>query len=200
MKKTLLSTLLGSIVLTACGGGASQVTPPVDPNKPWSLTKIASAGSVPSDATGCGSYDIVTRGDLNNDGHDDILIGPKARYQPANGCSDPGFTKPIIAYYNPSTKTYNATVATQSVLPEMQWMSVATIGDFNGDGYADVFAVGTGTDYGQPCGEAPVLLLGSNNGLVNMSHLLPRFASYSHQAAWGDFNGDGKTDFVILNN
>ncbi len=202
MKKTLLSTLLGSMVLTACGGGggASPVTPPVDPNKPWSLTKIASAGSVPSGATGCGSYDIVAQGDLNNDGHDDILIGPKARYQPANGCSDPGFTKPIIAYYNPSTKTYSATVATQSVLPEMQWMSVATIGDFNGDGYADVFAVGTGTDYGQPCGEAPVLLLGSNNGLVNMSHLLPRFASYSHQAAWGDFNGDGKTDFVILNN
>jgi hypothetical protein len=166
----------------------------------WSLTKISSAGTIRSDASGCGSYDIVAKGDLNNDGHEDILIGPKGRYKPSQGCNDPGFTKPIVAYYDPRTKEYSASPATQAIMPEMQWTHAATIGDFNGDGYNDIFAVGTGTDYGTPCGEAPILLLGSNSGLVNMSHLLPRLAGYTHQAAWGDFNGDGKTDFVILNN
>lgn len=200
MRKIFLPTLLSSIILTACGGGGSQTVVPLDPNRPWTLTSITSAGSVQSTASGCGSYDIVARGDLNGDGHDDILIGPKARYQPSNGCSDFGFTKPIVAYYDPATKSYSVKAQAQAVMPEMQWTSIATIGDFNGDGYADIFAVGTGTDYGQPCGEAPILLLGSNTGLVNMSHLLPRYAGYTHQAAWGDFNGDGKTDFVILNN
>lgn len=199
MKKTFLALSI-SALLTACGGGGSQTVTPSDPNKAWSLTTMVSGGSVQSDAVGCGSYDIVARGDLNNDGHDDILIGPKAKYQPSSGCNNAGFTKPIVAYYNPLTKTYNSNIATQAVMPEMQWTSIATIGDFNGDGYADIFAVGTGTDYGQPCGEAPILMLGSPTGLVNMSHLLPRFSGYAHQAAWGDFNGDGKTDFVILNN
>jgi hypothetical protein len=166
----------------------------------WSLTQISSAGTIRSDAPGCGSYDIVAKGDLNNDGHEDILIGPKGGYIPSRGCNDPGFTKPIIAYYDPRTKEFSASPATQAIMPEMQWTQVATIGDFNGDGYNDIFAVGTGTDYGTPCGEAPILLLGSNSGLINMSHLLPRFSGYGHQAAWGDFNGDGKTDFVILNN
>lgn len=210
MKKTILATSL-SIILTACGGGSeedpgltavSSVVIPFLPaeNLPWALTKIASAGSVQSDAKSCGSYDIVTKGDLNNDGHEDVVIGPKARYQPANGCSDPGFTRPIVAYYDPLTKTFKSNPATHSVIPEMQWMQAATVGDFNNDGFADLFAVGTGTDYGQPCGEAPILMLGSATGLVNASHLLPRFSMYSHQATWGDFNGDGKTDFVILNN
>ena len=166
----------------------------------WSLTKFTSAGSVLSDAVGCGSYDIVAKGDLNNDGHDDILIGPKARYQPANGCSDPGFSKPIVAYYNPTTKTYDINPATQAAMPEMQWTSDAKIGDFNSDGYADIIAVGVGTDYGQPCGEAPILLLGSATGLVNASNTLPRVANYSEHIVAGDFNSDGKTDFVILSN
>lgn len=201
MKKTVLSALVVS-ALTGCGGGGSaQPTSSVPPtSKSWALTKISNAGSIQSDATGCGTYDIITKGDLNNDGHDDIVIGPKTRYDPATGCADSGFNKLIIGYYDPATKTFKTNSATQAVIPGMQWSSSAVVGDFNKDGYADLFAVGTGTDYGQPCGEAPILLLGSSNGFINASNLLPRFSSYSHQAAWADFNGDGKTDFVILNN
>ena len=179
-------------------GSSSPVQ--VDPIKPWSLTTLSNAGSVLSNAVGCGSYDIVTKGDLNNDGHDDFLLGPKAKYDPSKGCNDSGFTKPIVAYYDPESKTFKLNSATQAAMPEMQWTQAAVIADFNNDGFADMFAVGTGTDYGQPCGEAPILLLGSKNGMVNMSHLLPRFSGYSHQATWGDYNNDGKTDFVILNN
>ena len=198
--KTLIS-IIALASLTACGGGSTTVAPtPIDPNKPWSLTTLSNAGSVLSDSNACGSYDIVSKGDLNNDGHDDFILGPKAKYDPKRGCINPGFTKPIVAYYDPVSKTFKSNAATQAVMPEMQWTQTAYIADFNNDGFADMFAVGTGTDYGQPCGEAPILLLGSKTGMVNMSHLLPRFSGYSHQATWGDYNNDGKTDFVILNN
>ena len=205
IKLTILSSLLvaGCSSLTACGGGGSgSAVPTVEtpPKAAWSLTTLSNGGSVLSDATGCGSYDIVTKGDLNNDGHDDFLIGPKAKYDPSKGCNNSGFTKPIVAYYDPASKTFKLNSATQAVMPEMQWTQAAVIADFNNDGFADMFAVGTGTDYGQPCGEAPILLLGSKTGMVDMSHLLPRFSGYSHQATWGDYNNDGKMDFVILNN
>jgi hypothetical protein len=165
----------------------------------WSLTSILSAGSIKTVGSACGSYDIVAKGDLNNDGNDDIIIGPKVKFT-TPGCITNPFAKPIVALYDPLTKNFNSNASIQSVLPEMQWMQFANIGDFNGDGFKDIFAVGTGTDYGQPCGEAPVLMLGSANGLVDASNFLPRFATYSHQATSGDFNGDGKTDFLILNN
>jgi hypothetical protein len=198
--KNLIS-IIALASLTACGGGSATLPPtPIDPNKPWSLTRLSNAGSVLSDAVGCGSYDIITSGDLNNDGHDDFLIGPKAKYDPSKGCNNSGFTKPIVAYYDPASKTFNLNSATQAVMPEMQWTQAAVIADFNNDGFADLFAVGTGTDYGQPCGEAPILLMGSKTGMINMSHVLPRFSGYAHQATWGDYNNDGKMDFVILNN
>ena len=109
-----------------------------------------------------------------------------------------GETQALI--YNPKTKKFEVDPALQTRMPTMQWGQKAKIGDFNGDGYGDIFAVGTGPDQGQPCGEAPVLMLGSNNGLQDASHMLPRLSGYTHQMAVGDFNGDGKTDFVVLNN
>lgn len=205
MKKQMIATgmslLLTGCSLVGCGGGstASNVDPTPPVSTPWALTAISNAGNIPTVGSACGSYDIVTAGDLNNDGYDDIIVGPKVRFN-TPGCTVNSFAKPVVALYDPLTKTYNSNAAIQAAFPEMQWMQYAAINDFNGDGFKDIFAVGTGTDYGQACGEAPVLMLGSANGLVDASDLLPRFATYSHQATTGDFNGDGKTDFLILNN
>lgn len=205
MKKQIASSLLLLLVtgcsLTACGGGGD--TAPSTPSTPvstaWSLTSVSAGGNISASGSACGSYDIVTAGDVNNDGYDDIIVGPKVRFN-TPGCTTNAFAKPVVAIYNPTTKSFGSDPSIQAVFPEMQWMQYATINDFNGDGHKDIFAVGTGTDYGQACGEAPVLMLGTANGLVDASNLLPRFATYSHQATHGDFNGDGKTDFLILNN
>jgi hypothetical protein len=172
---------------------------PLDPLK-WSLTSIIDAGEIdmsvyaPMAPNQNGHYDLLATGDLNGDGHDDLLIAPKVWdvFTP--------YVKLVVAFYNSKTKKFEVDPALQTRMPTMQWGQKAKIGDFNGDGYGDIFVVGTGPDQGQPCGEAPVLMLGSKNGLQDASHLLPRFSGYAHQMAVGDFNGDGKTDFVVLNN
>jgi hypothetical protein len=208
MKKQLIATALISLLtgcsLTACGGGGGSVATQPQPEKPevnipWELSVLNDGGRLSASGSSCGTYDIVTKGDLNNDGNDDLVLGPKVRFS-TPGCTTHAFTKPVIAFYDATTKSYTTNPVVNNSLPEMQWMQYASIADFNGDGYKDMFAVGTGTDYGQACGEAPIMMMGSANGLVDVSNILPRFSMYSHQATSGDFNGDGKTDFLILNN
>ena len=172
---------------------------PLDPMK-WSLTSLVDAGEIdmsvyaPMALNQNGHYDLLATGDLNGDGHDDLLIAPKVWdvFTP--------YVKLVVAFYNPRTKKFEVDPVLQTRMPTMQWGQKAKIADFNGDGYKDIFIVGTGPDQGQPCGEAPVLMLGSKDGLKDASDMLPRVSGYTHQMAFADFNGDGKTDFVILNN
>ena len=166
----------------------------------WALGQIIDAGEIdmsvyaPMAPGQNGHYDLLATGDLNGDSHEDLLIAPKVWdvFTP--------YVKLVVAFYNPKKKTFEADTALQERMPTMQWSQKAMIADFNGDGYKDIFVVGTGPDQGQPCGEASVLMLGSKDGLVDSSHHLPRVSGYTHQMAVADFNGDGKMDFVILNN
>ena len=144
-----------------------------------------------------GDFDLLAVGDLNADGHEDLLLGPKVYVREETTFE---YVKLMVAFYRPESGNFELDAALQSRMPSMQWAHKAHIGDFNADGFADLVVVGTGPDQGQPCGEAPVLMLGSANGLQDRSEWLPRLSMYTHQFAVGDFNGDGKTDFFLLNN
>lgn len=194
MKKSILAISIISLTLAACGGGGGS-TPVVQPpaSKVWTGSTLRSAGTFTVDVYGpAGNYELIGAGDLNGDGHDDIILSPMT--------FDARWHKVIIGFYNPVSGNFEPDALTQSRMPTMQWgQKRAVIEDFNKDGYVDFFLPGTGRD-NSVCGEASVLVFGSKDGLVDASHLLPRYSTYTHQAVVSDFNNDGYKDIFQLNN
>ena len=159
-------------------------------------------GEVTSDQNYSGGYDLITVGDLNNDGSPEVVLGLMT-------WNDVWSTYPIemqfskkkvlIATSDPTTGKFVITDEYDDVIPMTYWTQKGLIDDFNLDGFNDLIIVGTGPDQGPPRGEPPHLLLGSVNGLVNASDQLPQKNMYTHQSLFEDFNNDGKTDFFIIN-
>lgn len=166
----------------------------------WLLTNLKKTGSISISSNAPlkeGHFDLLAVGDLNGDGYDDLVIGPKVITSTATNFE---YVKLIIAFYNPKTKLFETDSLLQSTMPSMQFSHKAIIADFNKDGINDLFVSGTGPDQGQPCGERSVLMLSSSTGLVDASHLLPGKSAYTHQIVFGDFNKDSFTDIYMLNN
>lgn len=166
----------------------------------WQLSNIETAGKIETNKFAPineGHFDLLAVGDLNGDGFDDLVIGPKVITSTATNFE---YVKLVVAFYNPVTKIFEPDPVVQARMPSMQFSHKAIIADFNKDGKNDLFVAGTGPDQGQPCGEASVLLFGSSSGLTDASNLLPRKSAYTHQVVFGDFNKDSFTDIFMLNN
>ena len=112
-----------------------------------------------------------TIGDVNGDGNMDIIVSDGTSYQIiiGNGTSD-GFTA------QPKVDTYANYIAT-------------AVGDFTGDGYQDVIAIG----------QKHVILLPGNPSHPNYSKgkVLFNFPMSATNAVFADFTGDGYLDFAI---
>lgn len=123
-------------------------------------------------ATGSGPSAMVTA-DFNGDGVPDLLV--------ANG--DGSYTVMLGATGGTFTPTTTSISSMLSGSP-----SQIAVGDFNGDGYADVAIP-------SPNSGSVVILLGNGHGTFTASSVSLSDAPYA--VAVSDFNNDGKQDLVV---
>ena len=185
-------------VFVICGSG-TPLSGPYDIDAVANASFIGETGG--AEQAGCS---IAYAGDVNNDSYGDILIGADG-YNSNQG-------KVYVVYGNGSlTKNMNLALANASFIGEntgdYAGVSVASAGDVNGDGYADI-AVGayewTGSGFNQGKGRA--YLIYGNGSLNKNMGLGAANASYTGEGmngsagcsvAGGDFNGDGRGDILI---
>jgi hypothetical protein len=143
-------------------------------------------------------YSVATAGDVNGDGFSDVIVGA-AKYD--NGETDEGRA---FAYYG----SVGGLSATASWTAESNQaiagfgVSVATAGDVNGDGFADVIVGASVFDNGQTDEGRAFVYHGSAAGLG----LTPAWTAESNHASAtfghsvgtaGDVNGDGFSDVIV---
>jgi hypothetical protein len=148
-------------------------------------------------------YNLLTKGDINGDGYDDLVIGLfRVTSSPSYSGRDwdpSGEIKPVILFYDPATDKYVVNKQVQSVIHKNQHPRQAAIADFDGDGRNDVFIGDHGYD-DAPYGNQNTLLLNKANGFVDGTNILPQYTDFSHGLVVADFDNNGKPDLLILNN
>ena len=134
---------------------------------------------------------VATAGDVNGDGYADVVVG--ARGDSVN-------TGRVYVYLGGASGL--ATTAATTLTGEAAWnffgMPVATAGDVNGDGYADLVVGAYG--YGGGSGRAYVYLGGASGLATTAATTLTGAASDQlgcSVATAGDVNGDGYADVVV---
>jgi len=154
--------------------------------------------------------DVASAGDVNGDGYDDVIVGAPefdggqafegaafVFLGGANGIAD-------AAYYEA-----HATLESDQTYAGMG-NSVASAGDVNGDGYADVLVGAPQYADGQALEGAAFIYLGSADGIVSRGNPANAHARIygdrvlahlgSSVASAGDVNGDGYDDVIVAAN
>ncbi len=141
---------------------------------------------------------VATAGDVNGDGYADVIVGAFAH---SNGQTNEGRAFVYLGSAS-GPSTVAAWTAESDQASAFFGYSVATAGDVNGDGYADVLVGSPYYDNGQTDEGRALVYLGSPSGLAST----PSWVSESDQAgaafgysvsAGGDVNGDGYADVLI---
>ena len=151
---------------------------------------------------------VASAGDVNGDGYADLLLGAPLHDQ---GETDEGL---VLIFHGSSTGLDLSGTRPLGLPSNADWaadadvvnarlgQAVATAGDVNADGYADVIAGAPGYTDGQSGEGAAFVWFGSASG----TGATPAWSGQSHQASAeygfaagpaGDVNGDGHSDVVV---
>ena len=143
-------------------------------------------------------YSVASAGDVNGDGFSDVIVGAPFF---DNGSSDEGRAFVFHGSASGLSTVANWTAESNQTSAWFGW-SVASAGDVNGDGYADVIVGAPLYDNGQSNEGRAYVYHGSASGL---SATAAWIAESNHSNAWfgdhvasaGDVNGDGYSDVLV---
>ncbi|MDI6917487.1 MAG: FG-GAP-like repeat-containing protein, partial [Thermoplasmatales archaeon] len=146
-------------------------------------------------------YSVACAGDVNNDSHDDVIVGAY-KYSTANASAGKAFLYLGSVSGLSNTPIWNSSGDDQ--LDAYYGYSVASAGDVNNDGYDDIIigAYGYDTEKNTNAGKA-YLYFGSSTGLGNTANWTN--SSDDQLSAWygnsvacaGDVNNDSYDDVII---
>ncbi|MFQ6093793.1 MAG: dockerin type I domain-containing protein [bacterium] len=169
-----------------------------------SQVQASFVGEDQGDALG-GAVSLV--GDVNGDGHDDILIG--ASWNDYNG-DFAGQVYFILGQTSEWQMRTSVSEADASFVGEEEWDGVSNVsiaGDVNGDGYNDILISAPDKDWREKrvVGQT-YLIFGKSDGWEMRTDLSQANASFIGEIEWaasgislsgGDVNGDGYDDILI---
>ncbi|HVN39423.1 MAG TPA: integrin alpha [Myxococcota bacterium] len=149
---------------------------------------------------------VAGAGDVNGDGYADVIVG--ASFYSAGQTGEGA----AFVFLGSASGIASGSPATASAQLESNQMSasfgysVASAGDVNGDGYADVIVGAPGYDAGQTDEGAAFVFLGSASGIASGNPATAATQLESNQASAffgssvagaGDVNGDGYADVIV---
>ncbi|MGV9450696.1 FG-GAP-like repeat-containing protein [Streptomyces sp. NPDC003635] len=142
---------------------------------------------VPGTSESGDSFGAATAwGDVNGDGHADLAIGSPGE-DDTSGNADRG---QVTVLYGPALNTGYSFTTSGVTAAGAKLGSAVTVGDFNGDGKADVFSAGTGKG-----GSYDVRLTGGSTTYGALTTATGAIAYLD--ATTGDFNRDGYADVAL---
>ena len=174
----------------------------VDPTLRADAADITLDGQSASDAFG---FSVASAGDFNGDGIDDIIVGAHLVDAPCGTSCGNAFI-----FFGGITGTKRANADADVIIKgqlnnDFLGTSVASAGDFNGDGKDDVIIGAPGDDNNRSVSGSAFIFFGGITGTKNADtdadviisgEAVGDRVGQSVSSA-GDFNGDGKSDVIV---
>jgi hypothetical protein len=139
----------------------------------------------------------VGAGDVNGDGYSDLIVGALIA-----GSTGPKIGKAYVYYGGTGIDTVADLTTEAESKSDNFGGSVATAGDVNGDGFADIVVGAAGNDAGVPNAGRAYVFVYERGILAARTLLSPIGATAGDEFGWcvanaGDVNGDGYPDMIV---
>jgi hypothetical protein len=211
--KHILSPILLSLFLTACGGGGSSVTQNTEIPKPvisatlydtsYKNFKLNGTDSIKHTVYPWGVYNLRWGGERETIGYGDFLKAGELsvfvayqNYIPKDPYSlvqnNPSSYASLYVFYTVNAdKSLTKSISFKGCLHPRK----AVVADFNKDGIPDVFVSCTGYDSSPFPGEKSQMVLSTGRGQYTVTDIGE--IGFTHGASAADINGDGYPDIVV---